>query len=203
MESSPFTLTWRDSVLYALAVGAARGPRFTWAQEERYVCELHPRFATLPTLACTFALRSGTQSLTDALAGAGLRFDPTTLLHTEQVVRLHSQGLLPSAIVPSVSLLNSTRLVSVAERAGGTLARVQTETRRSSDGAFTAATTVRVIDTSRRRSRLHLHRGRAAALTRASASACHWFSKQRIKAGVSQAGRLAPSDGDSVGGAGG
>lgn len=158
---APFCLTWRDSALYALAVGAARGPRYAWTQDERFVNERHPRFTTLPTLACTFALRGGTQSLTEALAGAGLRFDPSTLLHTEQVVRLHAPGLLPSAENREVvSLLNSTRLVSVAERAGGTLARVQTECRRSSDGVQTALETTQRTDTSLRRARGHVHRWR-------------------------------------------
>lgn len=66
--SNEFDVTPKDVCLYALGVGAARGPVFA-NRELKFVYEGHPQFSPLPTLACSFPfMASGTTLSRGSLA---------------------------------------------------------------------------------------------------------------------------------------
>ena len=160
----PFTLDAREACLYALGVGAGRQPVFAGAAERRcavvaslalsswclslvcrrYVYEGDPRFVALPTLAATFPFRGaapGEDPVLGALAAAGLRFEPSALLHGEQSTRLHAP--LASAL-RGAPLRNATRVEAVLDKGSGALVVMRTDTRLA-DGALLATNTQSVF----------------------------------------------------------
>jgi len=141
----PFTLDAREACLYALGVGAGRQPVFAGAAERRLVYEGDSRFVPLPTLAATFPFRgaaAGEDPVLGALAVAGLRFEPSALLHGEHELRLHAPL---RAALDGAPLRNATRVMSVLDKRSGALVELRTETRRARDDALLATNTQAVF----------------------------------------------------------
>jgi hypothetical protein len=105
------------------------------------VYEQHARFAALPTLAATFPFLgapAGEDPVLGALAAAGLRFEPSALLHGEHVLQLHAP--LRSALA-GAPLCNATRVMAVHDKGSGALVVLRTDTRCVHDGALLATNT--------------------------------------------------------------
>jgi hypothetical protein len=106
------------------------------------VYEQHARFAALPTLAAVFPFLGGAPGpggdpVLGALAAAGLRFEPSALLHGEHELRLHA----PLAVaLHGAALRNTTRVEAVHDKGSGALVVLRTETRLA-DGALLATNT--------------------------------------------------------------
>ena len=140
----PFTLDAREVCLYALGVGAGRQPVFAGGAERRFVYEGDARFVALPTLAATFPFRGaapGEDPVLGALAAAGLRFEPSALLHGEHELRLHAPL---AAATRGAALRNSTVVEAVLDKRSGALVRLRTDTRLP-DGALVATNTQAVF----------------------------------------------------------
>ena len=141
----PFALDAREACLYALGVGAGRQPVFAGGAERRFVYEGDARFVALPTLAATFPFRgaaAGEDPVLGALAAAGLRFEPSALLHGEHELRLHAPL---RAALDGAPLRNATRVTSVLDKRSGALVELCTETRRARDDALLATNTQAVF----------------------------------------------------------
>lgn len=115
---------------------------FANAAELRFVYEQQPDFTSLPTFACTFPFLGGLGAL-EELTAAGLRVAPDSLLHAEQETSLHAP--LQWAQRRLLRLANSSRLVGVAAKAGGTLAVLETQTRTVPGGVLVATNTTTVL----------------------------------------------------------
>lgn len=110
----------------------------------RYVFEGDPRFVALPTLAATFPFRgaaAGEDPVLGALAAAGLRFEPSALLHGEHDLRLHAPL---AAALHGAALRNATRVEAVLDKGSGALVVLRTETRLV-DGSLLATNTQSVF----------------------------------------------------------
>jgi hypothetical protein len=107
------------------------------------VYEQHARFAALPTLAAVFPFLGGAPGpggdpVLGALAAAGLRFEPSALLHGEHELRLHAP-LLP-LLARGAALVNTTRVEAVHDKGSGALVVLRTDTRAAHGDAALVAT---------------------------------------------------------------
>ncbi|VDK69335.1 unnamed protein product [Litomosoides sigmodontis] len=98
IQSDLFRYTSRDTILYALAVGASVEDQL------QYLFENHSEFATLPTYVFGPALQA---TITEIGEWPGITFDLTKILHGEQYLelftRVPSQGELRSHVsIPAV-----------------------------------------------------------------------------------------------------
>lgn len=139
-----FTITERDVVLYALAVGAGRQPAShpQAASELRFVYERHPRFCPLPTLAATLPfLGMDDSALEGALASAcgGLRLAPGALLHGEHALALHRP--LPVG----APLRNATRVAAALDKGFAALLVLETVTSPADGGGGAVATNTQTV----------------------------------------------------------
>jgi 3-hydroxyacyl-CoA dehydrogenase/3a,7a,12a-trihydroxy-5b-cholest-24-enoyl-CoA hydratase len=77
----------RDTILYALGVGAPLNPFDK--TDLKYVYELHPAFCALPTMPVIYS----SKMIDDIVSGniAGIEFNPMMLVHGEQAIELHKQ----------------------------------------------------------------------------------------------------------------
>lgn len=94
LDPITFSYTKRDAVLYALGVGAPAD----WldADELKFVYELSPNFAVLPSLPVIY---SG-QMIESIVSGeiAGIRFNPMMLVHGEQYLEIRAELPLEGTI---------------------------------------------------------------------------------------------------------
>lgn len=90
----------RDTILYALGVGAPLNPMDR--ADLRYVYELHPDFCALPTMPVIYS----SKMIDDIVSGniAGIEFNPMMLVHGEQAIKLHRQPPVSGTIkcIPTI-----------------------------------------------------------------------------------------------------
>uniref|UniRef100_A0A0R3RSD0 MaoC-like domain-containing protein n=1 Tax=Elaeophora elaphi TaxID=1147741 RepID=A0A0R3RSD0_9BILA len=98
VQSDLFRYTFRDTILYALAVGTSVEDQL------QYLFENHPEFAALPTYVIGPALQA---TITEIAEWPGITFDLTKILHGEQYLelftRVPTEGELRSVVsIPAV-----------------------------------------------------------------------------------------------------
>ena len=100
MPAIRYTFDERDTILYALGVGAPLNPMDK--DDLRYVYELHPEFCALPTMPVIYS----SKMIDDIVSGniAGIEFNPMMLVHGEQAIELHKQPPVSGTIncIPTI-----------------------------------------------------------------------------------------------------
>jgi len=124
-ESTPFSFTEKDVILYALGIGAGEDP--TDDEQLKYIYEGHPDFQAFPTLAVCFPL----SVFANLSSTPGLKFNPMLLLHGEHYLEIKGGSTLPT----SGTLTTQAKISNIYDKGKGALLIVDCETKDSQNNA--------------------------------------------------------------------